>query len=78
MRSISHASTDVRMSSSGTSGEKQLVKALTAIVNREGNKKIMEEGKTTKVRKPSSRQLEKNYPPPKWKKFERPLKPSVK
>jgi hypothetical protein len=27
------------MSSSGSSGEKVLVKALTAIVNREGNKK---------------------------------------
>ena len=40
MRSVSHASFDIRMSSSGTSGEKQLVKALTAIVNREGNKKI--------------------------------------
>ena len=40
MRSISHASSDVRISFSGNSGEKQLVKALTAIVNREGNKKI--------------------------------------
>ena len=41
-------------------------------------KKMMVEGKTTRVRKPSARQLEKNYPPPKWKKFERPLKPSIK
>ena len=41
-------------------------------------KKMMEEGKITKVRKPSARQLEKNYPPPKWKKFERPLKPTIK
>jgi hypothetical protein len=40
MRSISQPSLDVRMSSSRTSGEKVLVKALTAIVNREGNKKI--------------------------------------
>jgi hypothetical protein len=40
MRSISQPSLDARMSSSGTSGEKVLVKALTAIVNREGNKKI--------------------------------------
>jgi len=41
-------------------------------------KKMIEEGKITKVRKPSARQLEKNYTPPKWKKFERPLKPSTK
>ena len=39
MHSISHAPLDIRASSPGTSGEKVLVKALTAIVNREGNKK---------------------------------------
>jgi hypothetical protein len=39
MRSISQASLDVTTGPAGTSGEKVLVKALTAIVNREGNKK---------------------------------------
>jgi hypothetical protein len=39
MRSVSQPSMDVRISSSKASGEKVLVKALTAIVNREGNKK---------------------------------------
>jgi len=39
--------------------------------------KMITEGKLTKVRKPSARQLEKNYPPLKWKKFERPLKARV-
>jgi hypothetical protein len=39
MHCISQSPLDVRMSSPGTSGEKVLVKALTAIVNREGNKK---------------------------------------
>jgi heme-degrading monooxygenase HmoA len=41
-------------------------------------KKMIEEGKITKVRKPSARQPEKKFPPLKWKKFERLLKPSVK
>jgi len=39
LRSVSQPSVDVRMSSSTASGEKVLVKALTAIINREGNKK---------------------------------------
>jgi hypothetical protein len=39
MHSIAQAPLDVRISSPKTSGEKVLVKALTAIVNREGNKK---------------------------------------
>jgi hypothetical protein len=38
LRSVSQPQVDVRMSPT-TSGEKVLVKALTAIVNREGNKK---------------------------------------
>jgi hypothetical protein len=39
MHSIARAPLDIKVSSTGTSGEKVLVKALTAIVNREGNKK---------------------------------------
>jgi hypothetical protein len=36
---MSQAPLDIAVSSTKTSGEKVLVKALTAIVNREGNKK---------------------------------------
>lgn len=38
--------------------------------------KMMSEGKLTKVRKPSKRQLTKDYPPVKWRKLMRPLKPA--
>jgi hypothetical protein len=40
LHSISNAAPDVRITSQNISGEKVIVKALTAIVNREGNKKI--------------------------------------
>jgi hypothetical protein len=36
---LARAPLDVQLTSAGTSGEKVLVKALTVIVNREGNKK---------------------------------------
>lgn len=39
MRCIGQAPLDIMVSSPKTAGEKVLVKALTAIVNREGNKK---------------------------------------
>jgi hypothetical protein len=39
MHSIAQSPVDVKITSPKTSGEKVLVKALTAIVNREGNKK---------------------------------------
>jgi hypothetical protein len=39
MHSISIASADVRITPQKVSGEKVLVKALTALVNREGKKK---------------------------------------
>jgi hypothetical protein len=39
MHSIAQSPVDVKITSPRTSGEKVLIKALTAIVNREGNKK---------------------------------------
>ncbi|MBL7743777.1 MAG: hypothetical protein JNN00_09925 [Chitinophagaceae bacterium] len=39
MRSVSQVSADIRVVSPRTSGERVLVKALTAIVNRHGQKK---------------------------------------
>jgi hypothetical protein len=42
------------------------------------HEKIVSEGKLTKVRKPSKRQESKNYPPVKWSKIQRPLKPQSK
>jgi hypothetical protein len=39
--------------------------------------KMIHEGKLTKVQKPSSNQPTKNYPPVKWKRFERKFKPSI-
>ncbi|MBL7740517.1 MAG: hypothetical protein JNK14_14965 [Chitinophagaceae bacterium] len=50
MRSVAHSSTDIRISSPKSSGEKVLVKAISAIINREGRKK----GPVKKVNLPSS------------------------
>ena len=40
MHNIGQPPLEVKITSSNTSGEKVLIKALTAIVSREGNKKI--------------------------------------
>jgi len=42
------------------------------------HEKMITDGKLTKVRKPSARQSTKNYPPVKWSKLMRPLKPQTK
>ncbi|MEP6674880.1 MAG: hypothetical protein ABJA78_06985 [Ferruginibacter sp.] len=40
--------------------------------------RLLKEGKTTKVRKPSANQLANNFPPVKWTKLERSFKPASK
>ena len=53
--------------------EEKLLPDWTTVYN-----KMMKEGKTTKVRKPSSNQNDKNYPFIKWTKTERVLFPRLK